>query len=121
MVSPWLQRKVWHYAARLRNIKQYPAAVVGAEHSHLTEIARSSKAPVLPLVARLRERLEILGRIDSRVNGNYLGRCAEVRASNKILVNRPSVKVKDIDFTEAIRPRTMQFVKTCDNCRQTFR
>ncbi|NCH53653.1 hypothetical protein [Cronobacter muytjensii] len=52
--------------------------------------------------------------------GNTLGRCAEFRAANEFLLANPSLKVKDIQFTPAIRPRTGEVVPRCENCKNIF-
>ena len=51
---------------------------------------------------------------------NYVGCCCEVRASNQIIMARPSVPISDLEFTRAIRPRTGQTIRRCQNCRQIF-
>ena len=52
--------------------------------------------------------------------GNFLGCCAEVHAANKLLFKAKYIDVEDIKFSDAIRPRTMQKIKTCKNCKTTF-
>lgn len=52
--------------------------------------------------------------------GNTLGRCAEFRAANELLLSNPSLKLSDIKFTPAIRPRTGEVVPRCENCINIF-
>lgn len=52
--------------------------------------------------------------------GNTLGRCAEFRAANELLLNNPNLKLKDIQFTQAVRPRTGEVVPRCENCTNIF-
>ncbi|MEZ2686638.1 hypothetical protein ACBQ20_17850 [Proteus vulgaris] len=52
--------------------------------------------------------------------GNTLGRCAEFRAANELMLSNPNLKVKDIQFTPAVRPRTGEVVPRCDNCTNMF-
>lgn len=49
--------------------------------------------------------------------GIALGRCAEFRAANELLLTNPGLKLKDIQFTPAIRPRTREVVPRCENCK----
>ena len=52
--------------------------------------------------------------------GNTLGRCAEFKAANELLLNNPALKIADIKFTSAIRPRTGEVIPRCDNCIGIF-
>jgi filamentous hemagglutinin len=52
--------------------------------------------------------------------GNTLGRCAEFRAANELILSNPSLRLKDIKFTPAVRPRTGEVVRRCENCTNIF-
>ncbi|AZB11498.1 hypothetical protein EG344_23005 [Chryseobacterium sp. G0162] len=41
-------------------------------------------------------------------------------AGNNLLLNNPSAIPSQINFTDAIRPRTGKVVPRCDNCKTTF-
>ncbi|MCO6538484.1 MAG: hypothetical protein J6567_11095 [Gilliamella sp.] len=52
--------------------------------------------------------------------GNIVGRCAEFRAANDLMLKKPRLKAKDIDISGAWRPRKLKQVKRCDNCEAMF-
>lgn len=54
------------------------------------------------------------------VCGNTLGRYAEFRAANELLLSNPKLKLDDIKFTSAIRLRTGVVVSRCENCTNIF-
>ncbi|AMP98693.1 hypothetical protein AY601_1781 [Pedobacter cryoconitis] len=120
MTSSFLENKNKNYALSLRGMGQYPSVVVGAEFSHIKVVDKSG--PISPgvLVKSLRNRLTSLGTLYTIVNGNTLGCCAEVNSANKILEKRPSLEIYKINFSKALRPRTMQVVPKCKNCKKTF-
>ncbi|MCZ8285895.1 MAG: hypothetical protein O9353_10625, partial [Bacteroidia bacterium] len=75
-----------------------------------------------PLSPKLKKLLELsCGKVGTRVNGNIVGCCAEQRASNRLINSYRTVPIKRIKFSEAIRPRTMQKIAMCQNCKSTFR
>ena len=50
---------------------------------------------------------------------NGVGRCAEPHAANKT-INKTLCSINDIIFSLALRPRTLQIIPYCDNCKLTF-
>lgn len=52
--------------------------------------------------------------------GNIVGRCAEFRAANDLMLKNPRLKAKDIDISGALRPRRQKHVERCDNCKSMF-
>lgn len=125
--SQTIKNKLNRYIALLD--KQYkknelPATVIGAEHGFLKMVDKSGSVPN-PLNSNLKRNLETIGLLGSSVNGNHLGCCCEVRASNRILrlYDRKCVEIplSDIVFTSAIRPRTKQIIPMCVNCQTVFK
>jgi hypothetical protein len=121
MASPALERKNKRFALSLNRQKNYPSVVVGAEYSYFKKVDKSG--PISPniIVKTLRNKLLDLGELYTKVNGNCIGCCAEVNSANQILIRRPFVALREISFSKPIRPRTMQEVPVCLNCRITFR
>ena len=93
----------------------------GTEYSYYKRV--KSSAPINPnlLTKNLRSGLLQVGDLFTKVNRNTIGCCAEVNAANELLIARPFLLLNEFYFSKAIRPRTMQFVPTCKNCKQTFR
>ena len=104
---------------KLKNLKLDPAAVIGAEFYNIKRVDRSTKSRTR-FVKRLRKALLRLGRINTPLNGNLIGGCAEAGAANKVLSVSKRIQISDLEFSVAIRPKTMQPIPTCSNCRQTF-
>lgn len=119
MASPLLERKNWNYAVKLKGEGKRPAAVIGAEFRNSRKVDTSR--PCDPNVENvLRIKLLTLGSLYTRVNGNIIGNCAEVNASNQILIIYRYLNLNKIRFSKALRPRTMQVIKMCFNCKKTF-
>lgn len=119
MASHTLEKLTWNYAMKLKNLKHDHAAVVGAEYYNIKRVDHSIKRRNY-IVKRLRNRLELLGKINSSLNNNIIGGCAEVGAAHKVLIMLKRIQISDLQFSTPRRPRTMQPVPTCPNCLQTF-
>jgi hypothetical protein len=119
MASQILEKKTWNYAMKLKNLKLDPAAVIGVEYYNIKRVDRSTKSRI-HFVKRLRVALSRIGKINTVKNGNLIGGCAEAGAANKVLFVSKGIQIYDLQFSIARRPKTMQPVPTCLNCRQTF-
>lgn len=115
-----LERIAYRYAMRLRNLGHDHAAVVIAKHKYYAAKDTSGQPPD-PIAINLERKLLTIGDIGERVNGNLIGHCAEVRSSNKFLIIDNTIPLNRIIFSPAMRPRTMQEIPMCNNCRITFR
>jgi len=120
MASESLERKTRAKALKLKRSKLYPAVVVGAEKSKVKSVGLSGLLNSVDMANKLNKKLKSLGTLYKKRNGNSLGCCAEVNAANDVLVKQPSLKLAQIVFSTPIRPRTMQKIKICKNCKQTF-
>jgi RHS repeat-associated protein len=97
-----------------------PATVVGAELGGQTTIATSG-APPSSIAPQLNGVVGELGGVGTKTaSGNTVGCCAEFQAGNQLLLENPSASPSQINFTDAIRPRTGQVVPMCENCQTTF-
>ena len=115
-----LQLKTRIFAENLKRNRVDPAAVVVAEFSYYKKVDKSGPISCVDLVKTLREKLLKVGPLYSKINGNTLGCCAEINASNQVLYYRPNLCPGKIVFSKAIRPRTMQEVPQCKNCKLIF-
>ena len=113
--------------------KDYPAVSVGAELFDNKAVGHhhnySHKQDFHPLL--LEELNRRLGELNSwgvnyRVCKNFVGHCAENYAASKVLNScNPSIIcnadiLSEIQFTEAIQPRTWKNVDWCANCHTMF-
>lgn len=122
MATVILNQKLNRYANSLKNSyrkNELPSTIIGAEYKHIQVVEKSGSPPV-PLVKKLEHELVKIGPIGTKGLDNYIGCCCEVRASNAVITKWTSVSICDIEFTEAIRPRTGQIIKRCKNCKQIF-
>ncbi|MFV8271263.1 hypothetical protein ACNQGP_15190 [Flavobacterium sp. GT2N3] len=123
MPSEILNRKLRSFSEKLfakhKRTNKLPATIIGAEHLSNKEVAHSGKHPN-PICSKLEKELVKIAPLGKKGLDNYVGCCCEVRASNKIILLRPSVSIGDITFTRAIRPRTGQTIRRCQNCKQVF-
>ncbi|EMY7925456.1 VENN motif pre-toxin domain-containing protein [Klebsiella aerogenes] len=110
------------YVNSFAGSKYKPATAIGAVDPLTGKIVTTSNGAVPTVVApELQAYADKLGGLGVKtVCGKTLGRCAEFRAANELLLSNPSLKLKDIQFTPAIRPRTGEVVPRCENCKNIF-
>ncbi|WP_417940954.1 DUF6443 domain-containing protein [Flavobacterium sp. RS13.1] len=107
-------------ASELKATGKAPSVVVGAELNGQTTIA-SSGAPPTNVAPQLVEATAEIGGVGTKTaSGNTVGCCAEFQAANSLLLDNPTATPGQINFTEAVRPRTGQTVPMCENCKTTF-
>ncbi|SEH33961.1 hypothetical protein [Chryseobacterium culicis] len=97
-----------------------PSAVVGAELNGQTVIGISADAPT-EIAPKLQDVVEMLGGAGTRnINKTSVACCAEFHVGNELLLKNPQAFSSQINFTNAIRPRTGKVVQMCGNCKATF-
>nr|WP_223224542.1 hemagglutinin repeat-containing protein [Stenotrophomonas maltophilia] len=99
-----------------------PATAIGAVDPTTGRIVTTSSGPVPDVIAPgLKAYADSLGGLGVKTAcGNTIGRCAEFRAANELMLANPRLKLEDIKFTAAVRPRSGLPVPRCDNCRDIF-
>lgn len=110
------------YAQSLKAGKYIPPTAIGAVDPITGKIVTTSSGSIPTTIApELQSYAEQLGGLGVKTAcGNTLGRCAEFRAANELLLSNPSLKLKDILFTPAVRPRSGKFIPLCENCTNMF-
>ena len=72
----------------------------------------------------LRRKMEKeLGDIGSRSNLGkhfYIGNCAEQHSENNYMKKYKESNISSLHFSETVRPRTMEIIPPCDNCKKLF-
>ncbi|WP_294225092.1 DUF6443 domain-containing protein [uncultured Chryseobacterium sp.] len=97
-----------------------PSAVAGAELNGQTVIGISGQHPS-DIAPQLQDVVEMLGGAGTKnINKTPVACCAEFQAGNELLLKNPQAFPSQINFTEAIRPRTGKVVPMCGNCKATF-
>ena len=108
--------------------KQYPAVTVGAKYDTSEHIENHHDYSGYndfeqPLLVALLNNYGKLNHKDLQ-SGNHVGHCAENYAATKILKdlhkNGLSIPLSNIEFTDAIRPRTWKMIDWCSICRNIF-
>ena len=64
-----------------------------------------------------------LGDIGSRSNLGkhfYIGNCAEQHSGNNYMKKYKESNISSLRFSETVRPRTMEIIPPCDNCKKLF-
>lgn len=99
-----------------------PATAIGAVDPTTGRIVTMSSGPVPAVIApELKAYADSLGGLGVKTAcGNTIGRCAEFRAANELMLANPRLKLEDIKFTAAVRPRSGLPVPRCDNCKNIF-
>ncbi|WP_390456103.1 hypothetical protein [Chryseobacterium sp. Alg-005] len=115
-----LTSTVKNTASDLKASGQLPVTVVGAELNGQTVIGTSGAPPTI-VAPQLEPVVSELGGLGTKTaSGNTVGCCAEFRLGNQLLLDNPLSAPREVNFTDAIRPRTGQTVPMCDNCKQAF-
>ncbi|WP_421228071.1 hypothetical protein [Aeromonas enteropelogenes] len=69
----------------------------------------------------LESRLGVIGCASKKTGSpNIIGKCAEVKSANYILTMDKSCRLNELEFTPAIRPRTLEIISRCPNCVSIF-
>nr|WP_279208578.1 hemagglutinin repeat-containing protein [Stenotrophomonas indicatrix] len=81
------------------------------------KIVTVSSGPVPEVIApELGAYADSLGGLGVKTScGNAIVRCAELRAANELMLANPRLKLGDVKFTGAVRPRNNQAVPLYDN------
>ena len=108
MASEELKRKLNHFKNRLISSNQknkLPATIIGAEYKCIKIVDSSGMEPN-PISHKLEFELTKIAPLGQRGYDNIVGRCSEVRSSNKVLEVAKYIAPPQVVFTSAIRPRT---------------
>lgn len=120
----FLSQRVYELRRKVRDGQlDYPSIMVACSYTNIdTVFAEKSAAPINyvfhPQLQRAITSVGIIGQ-STRYSDNRLGSCAEQRAANKA-IKRYHHSIGVLDFTPAIRPRTMQIKPYCENCKRIF-
>lgn len=72
----------------------------------------------------LRRKMIKIGEIGKapydRKTKNIVGNCAEQHAGNNLMNKYKINKLNNLYFSDAIRPRTMEIIPACNNCKSIF-
>lgn len=72
----------------------------------------------------LKQKMErVLGEIGTKSNigeRNYIGNCAEQHSGNNYLNKYGEKRISALFFSETVRPRTMEIIPPCENCKKIF-
>ena len=110
------------YVKSFADSKYKPATAIGAVDPLTGKVVTTSNGAIPEVIApELKAYADKLGGLGVKTAcGNTLGRCAEFRAANELLLSNPNLTLKDIKFTPAVRPRTGEVVPRCENCTNMF-
>lgn len=70
-----------------------------------------------------RKMVKELGDIGTRSNLGkrfYIGNCAEQHSGNNYMNRHNERNMPSLHFSETVRPRTMEIIPPCDNCKKLF-
>lgn len=97
-------------------VSDYSRGVV--ERSYSSPYAHELKDALMAVLRRESRPLQL----GTRTNcGNRIGRCAEQHSANKLMTARErTIPLRDICFSKALRPRTLEVRDYCQNCKYVF-
>lgn len=110
---------------RIKNhstIYDYPSCAVGCRRIKSNELfIETSRAHTdYSRTQALKTALENLGIIGTVSYGNRIGWCAEPNAARSVIISF-SCGLDQLCFTETIRPRTLEKIAYCKNCKNVFK
>lgn len=114
------------YEVRLRTeYYDLPAAAVTCCNGHYKASDYSRGVNASHIKDPLRSEIERLGRIGERRNDgsclNILGICAEQHAASTLQNRKHSTTLpSSLQLSKTMRPRTMEIVEYCKNCKDIF-
>lgn len=105
-----------------KTIHDYPAVVVGccAKYRQIIYIDSTSSRKVYSKVPTLYNALNTIGGIGTLRNGNIIGACAEPKAAFDVVLD-VHCALQNLRFSKAFRPRTLQVIPYCQNCKDVFK
>ncbi|WP_433811573.1 hypothetical protein [Flavobacterium johnsoniae] len=117
------KRKMFHidydtFTACAIGAKYLTTGAYGTSHGYLLNYGK-----FIPLLNQLKKIGQIGRRSHKNIikgKRNYVGKCAEVKASYAINRKERIKNLSNLEFTNAYRPRTMQTIKRCNNCVYVF-
>lgn len=71
----------------------------------------------------IRQKIKKIGELGhgSPISRNPLGNCAEQHSGNNLMKAYKKVKrLEQLNFTETVRPRTMEIIIPCNHCKKIF-
>lgn len=107
--------------------KDYPATVVScsSKGSSIHKVEHSRSCQNYKFDSRILDVLKTIGNVDGKSNikdcDNRVGHCAEPHAANEMIKTSAKLKVADLEFGFAVRPRTKEIIPYCGNCKATFK
>jgi RHS repeat-associated protein len=119
--STSLAQKVVNTASNMQSAGQFPATIVGGITPTGESLIGASGTVPYVVAPSLSAAAETVGGVGARNAGNVVGCCSEFRVANELMLKNPSLSPTDIKFTPAIRPRTMEIIPPCENCKTIFK
>lgn len=114
-----LERYKDYLISKYGRTNRLPATIIGAEYNLKKRVAKNGNYPE-HIAPKLRVELLKLGVLGTKGLDNYIGRCCEVRSSNHILITDDGINIDEVNFTNALRPRTGGLIRRCKNCQAIF-
>lgn len=103
--------------------REYVATVVAGKGRKICSFGTSYEVPkefshqILQKLSALGEPGSASGLTNTK---NTIGKCAEVKSANHILLANNAENLAAIEFTISIRPRTSERIPRCQNCTNIF-
>ncbi|KGO91243.1 hypothetical protein [Flavobacterium subsaxonicum] len=125
--SQFSRRKKLPYKLYLEHY-HYIACIIGARfEKHGTIGTSQGFVDNYKTFGAVNSKLKLLGNVGARSpkknkNGrfNIIGKCAEIKAAYQLNSKSKISQLKDIEFTNAYRPRTSQIIERCSTCKFVF-
>ena len=117
-----LEQEVNKYIVSFKGKNFQPATVVSAVDTTTGKTVSMSNGNVPTKIdPRLASYVNQLGGAGIKTScGNTVGKCAEFRAINELLLANPNLKMNQIQLSDTMRPRTGKRVERCQNCTYMF-
>lgn len=128
-------RDITEYSVHCQNgrslKKLLPAVMIGCEYDDFSSVGASCLKNERKYKLETEMAVGFSTRLHAKLGektqlcGNPVGNCAENVTGNEVLKllrhnNVPIPALSELKFTIPIRPRTFQYIPTCENCKKMF-
>lgn len=117
-------RKVFKKQSKEPTIWDYPAMASACCCMEYIAVDHSKSPHQTSFHPTLYNQLKNIGEIGEKSPitkcENIIGKCAEVHAANRLLKRNECKRLREIHFSVAMRPRTLEKLPPCENCKLIF-
>jgi hypothetical protein len=107
-------------AEGLAAVGQAPATIVAVSAEGVSATVATSGLKAMQVAPQLQTVVKQLGGLGAKVDNITVGACSEFNAANSLLLQYPNLLPNMLQWSKAIRPKTMKIIDRCHVCTKMF-